>query len=410
MPDPRAVHSALADAHRREWAHVLAATVRITRELDLAEECVQEAYVAALDAWSREEIPANTGAWLVTTARRKALDALRRDRVMKSKLPLLVADVDVEATPVAEAPSSIHDDRLRLIFMCCHPALNASAQVALTLRLVCGVRTPDIAKAFLVSEPTMAARLTRAKKKIALAHIPFRVPRDAEVPSRVDAVLTVIHLLFTAGHTAPHGTDLTRADLQVRAIDLARLLYALMPGEREIGGLLALMLVNHARQAGRTDADGRLVLLQDQDRSTWDRTAIAEGHTLIDAALRSGPPGRFVLQAAIALLHATAPTYDSTDWVQILQLYDTLRRVWPSPVVELNRAVALAMVHGPEAALRVVERLEEEMDGYQYVPAVKGELLRRLDRFEEAAAAYRRALDLTDNEAERAYLNDQLSL
>jgi RNA polymerase sigma-70 factor, ECF subfamily len=404
-----AVQLAVADAHRREWAFVLAATVRVTRDLDLAEECVQEAYISALDAWTRDGVPAKPGAWLTTVARRNALDALKRVKTLRSKLHLLVepevSEVEFPADPV------VHDDRLRLIFLCCHPALAAEAQVALTLRLVCGVNTPDVAQAFVVSESTMAARITRAKKKIVAARIPFRMPDVAELPDRLDSALTVIHLLFTTGHTAPSGEALTRTDLSERALDLARLLHALMPDEREVRGLLALLLVNHARRATRTAPDGRLLLLEEQDRSQWDRAAIAEGHRLVVAALRGGNAGRFALQAAIAALHATAPTYDDTDWEQVLVLYDELLKVWPSPVVALNRAVAVAMVTGLAAALRDVEELEgdDRLSRYRYLPAIKADLLRRLDRRPEAVAAYRQALVLAENEAERAFLIRRIS-
>jgi RNA polymerase sigma-70 factor (ECF subfamily) len=388
---------------------VLASTVRVARDLDLAEECVQDAYVAALDAWACNGVPANPGAWLVTAARRNALDALRRAQSFRSKQHLL-AEADVSEVSFPDNPV-VHDDRLRLIFMCCHPALSREAQVALTLRLVCGVTTADIAKAFLVPEATMAARITRAKKKIAAARIPFRVPEADELPDRVDAALTVIHLLFTTGHTAPSGETLTRGDLEERALDLARMLRELMPDEREVRGLLALLLVNHARRATRTDADGRLLLLEEQDRSAWDRAAIAEGHWLVVEALGGGNPGRFALQAAIAALHATAPTYADTDWSQVLVLYDELLTVWPSPVVALNRAVAVAMVGGPAAALREVEELErdDQLAGYRYLPAIKADLLRRLERHQEAAAAYQQALDLADNEAERIFLAGRLA-
>ncbi|OQO92559.1 RNA polymerase subunit sigma-24 [Saccharomonospora piscinae] len=400
---------AVADAHRREWATVLAATVRVARDLDLAEECVQDAYVAALRTWTAEGVPANPGAWLVTTARRNVLDALRRAQVFRAKMPLLAVD-DVAEVSLA-GQSAFGDDLLSLIFMCCHPALRPEGQIALTLRLVCGVEAPDIAQAFLVAETTMRARITRAKKKIAAAHIPFRVPAEHELPERVDAVLTVIHLLFTTGHTAPSGDDLTRTDLAERAVGLARTLHSLVPDEREVRGLLALLLVNHARRTARTDATGRLLRLEEQDRSQWDREMIAEGHHLIVEALRGGTPGRFALQAAIAGLHATAPTYEDTDWNQVLVLYDELLKVWPSPVVALNRTVAVAMVDGPVAALREVERLErdEQLAGYHYVPAVKADLFRRLGCRDDAAAAYRTALDLADNEAERVFLADRLT-
>jgi RNA polymerase sigma-70 factor (ECF subfamily) len=395
------VAQAVADAHRHEWAAVLAATVRVTRDLDLAEECVQDAYAAALTEWTRRGVPARPGAWLTVTARHNALDALRRAVTLRSKLHLLVEEPD-ESVP--EPP----DDPLRLVFLCCHPALAVEAQVALTLRLVCGVPTPDVAAAFLVSESTMAARLTRAKKKIAAARIPFRLPGPSELPSRLDAALTTIHLLFTTGHTAPAGPALTRDDLAGRAIGLARVLRASMPDEREVRGLLALMLATHARRATRTGADGQLLVLADQDRSAWDRGAIAEADELVLGALR-GSPGRFALQAAIATLHATAPTYADTDWPQILVLYDELLVAWPSPVVALNRAVAVAMVHGPATALVEVEALEQDarLAGYRYLPAVKADLLRRLG--EDAAPVYERAVALAANDTERAFLTARLT-
>jgi RNA polymerase sigma-70 factor (ECF subfamily) len=399
--DSADVGRAVADAHRREWAAVLAATVRVTRDLDLAEECVQDAYAAALEAWARDGLPARPGAWLTTAARHNALDAVRRARTQQAKLYLLVEP------PVLP---SVADDRLRLVFLCCHPALAPEAQVALTLRLVCGVPTPDVAQAFLVPEPTMAARITRAKKKIAASRIPFRMPPPAELPVRLDAVLTVIHLLFTTGHTAPAGPALTSDDIAGRALDLARMLRALLPREREVSGLLALLLANHARRGTRTTADGRLQRLEDQDRSAWDRAAIAEADRLVVRALRGGSPGRFALQAAIATLHAVAPTYAETDWPQILVLYDELLRRWPSPVVALNRAVAVAMVHGPAAGLAELEALDGDprLADYRYLPAAKADLLRRLGRAAEAAVAYEQALALTANEAERDYLAGRL--
>jgi RNA polymerase sigma-70 factor (ECF subfamily) len=283
--------------------------------------------------------------------------------------------------------------------------------VALTLRLVCGVTTAEIAQAFLVSEPTMAARVTRAKKKISAARIAYRVPGEAELPDRLDAVLTVVHLLFTTGHTAPAGPRLVRADLVDRAIGLARMLRELMPDEREVRGLLALLLLTDARRATRTDAAGRLLLLEDQDRAQWDRAAIEEGISLVPGALRGGCPGRFALQAAIAALHAEAPSYATTDWPQVLALYGELLRVWPSPVVALNRAVALAEVDGPEAALAELDELGRDgrLAGYHYLPAARGALLRRLGRRAEAADAYRAALELATNEAERDFLARRLA-
>jgi len=388
---------------------VLAATARVTRDLDVAEECVQEAYVAALGAWTRDGVPDRPGAWLTTAARRNALNALRRARTLAAKLPLLIEPEAEEMPATDEDP--IPDDRLRLIFTCCHPALAREAQVALTLRLVCGVATGDVASAFLVSEPTMAARLTRAKKKIAVARIPYTVPEAAQLPARLDSVLTVVHLLATTGHTAPSGDELVRAELLERALDLARMLTVLLPQHMEAQGLLALLLVHHARRDERTDDDGRLVLLADQDRSRWGRAAIAEAHELVDAALRAGPPGRFTLQAAIAALHAQAPSWEQTDWPQIVTLYGELLALWPSPVVALNRAIAVSMADGPRAALPEIEALarDERLAGYRYVPAARADMLRRLGRSGEAADAYREALALTANRAERAFLEARLA-
>ena len=408
--------AAVADAHRREWAFVLAATARVAGDIDLAEECVQDAYVAALDVWSRQGVPRNPGAWLTTAARRRAIDALRRDRTLRGKLPLLIepaAPVAGSSPPPAPAGEDdvIPDDRLRLVFTCCHPALAREAQVALTLRLVCGLTTTEIAQAFLVPEPTMAARVTRAKKKISAARIAYRVPGAAELPDRLDAVLTVVHLLYTTGHMAPAGENVVRGDLVERAIDLARMLRSLMPDEREVRGLLALLLLTDARRATRADPDGRLLLLADQDRSRWDRAAIAEGLALVPGALRGGRPGRFALQAAIAALHAEAPSYAETDWRQIVQLYDVLLAAWPSPVVMLNRAVALALAEGPEAGLAQIQELERDgrLAGYRYLPAAKADLLRRLGRREEAAQAYRAAMALTENSAERDFLGRRIA-
>jgi RNA polymerase sigma-70 factor, ECF subfamily len=422
--DPE-VSAAVAEAHRREWAFVLATTARVAGDIDLAEECVQDAYVAALSVWARQGVPRNPGAWLTTTARRRALDAHRRDRTLRAKLPLLIepdspAGTGVPSvggprgagTPAGEEDDVITDDRLRLVFTCCHPALAREAQVALTLRLVCGLSTAEIAQAFLVPEPTMAARVTRAKKKIAAARIPYRVPGPAELPDRLDAVLTVVHLLYTTGHTAPAGPDLVRADLVERAIGLARMLRGLMPDEREVRGLLGLLLLTDSRRAARSAADGRLLLLEEQDRSRWDRVAIAEGTGLVTEALqgRPGAPGRFALQAAIAAVHAEARSYAETDWPQLLRLYDELLRAWPTPVVALNRAVVRAMADGPEAGLADIEAIERDgrLAGYRYLPAARADLLRRLGRNEDAARAYRAALDLTAGNAERAYLTRRI--
>ena len=385
---------------------MLAATVRVTRDLDTAEEAVQDAYVQALTTWARDGVPTRPGAWLTTAARNNALNVLRRRQTLVTKLPLLL---EPETTEAPE-PDTIPDDRLRLIFTCCHPALAPEARIALTLRLVCGVATADIARAFLVAEPTMAARLTRAKKKIAAARIPYTVPSAADLPERVDTVLTVLHLLYTTGHTARSGEDLVLDELTGRALDLARLLRLLLPDDREAAGLLALLLVHHARRATRTDAHGRLLRLDEQDRSRWDTASISEADRLVVAALTAGAPGRFTLQAAIAALHAQAPSYDETDWPQILKLYDALLRVWPTPVVALNRAVAVSMVDGPEAALAEVEALEHDgrLAGYHYLLATKADLLRRLGRDAEAANAYQAALAISDNSAEREFLAERV--
>jgi len=382
---------------------------RVAGDLDLAEECVQDAYLAALDAWNQQGVPDNPGAWLTTAARRRALDAHRRATTLRAKLPLLVEPEAV--APVEPVEEVIPDDRLRLVFTCCHPALSLEAQIALTLRLICGLTTTEIASAFLVPEPTMAARVTRAKKKISAARIAYRVPEPAELPDRLDAVLNVVHLVFTTGHTAPAGDQLLRTDLVDRAIALARMLHQLMPDEREVRGLLALLVLTDARRATRVDADGRFVLLADQDRSRWNRAAIAEGDHLVRDALLGGRPGRFAVQAAIAALHAMAPSYEETDWRQVLGLYDYLTGLWSSPVVELNRTVALAMVAGPAAALARVDELADDpqLAGYRYLPATRADLLRQLGRDREAAAEYRTALALADNAAERGFLTGRLA-
>ena len=436
--------SAVNDAHRREWAFVLAATARVAGDLDLAEECVQDAYLSALDAWTRQGVPDRPGAWLTTAARRRALDALRREQTLRAKLPLIAprdeaADGAGFTDPASLADEDIPDDRLRLVFTCCHPALGLEAQIALTLRLVCGLTTRQIAEAFLVSEATMAARVTRAKKKIAAARIPYRIPESAELPDRLRAVLAVVHLLYTTAHTDPTDAGrpahplsdsatalsdtvtfrptgsaipgLYRADLAERAIDLARMLAALMPDEAEARGLLALLLLTDARRETRVDADGQLVLLADQDRACWDQAAIAEGTALVTGALRAERPGRYAIQAAIAALHAEAPAYAATDWPQIVQLYDVLLRVWPSPVVRLNRAAAVSMADGPEAALAEIAALEQDgrLADYRYLPATKADLLRRLDRFDEAADAYEAALDRTGGTVARGFLERRIA-
>jgi RNA polymerase sigma-70 factor (ECF subfamily) len=405
-----AVAGAVADAHRREWAFVLAATVRVTRDLDLAQDCAQEAFAAALLAW-REGIPRRPGAWLTTAARNRAIGALRHQRVVDRTLPLLVEDAVAPPADDGLGDEEFPDDRLRLVATCCHPALAPEAQVALTLRLVCGLSTAEVARAYLVSEPTMAARITRAKKKIALARIPYRVPPPDELPERIAAVLAVVHLLFTAGHTAPVGAELVRRDLVERAVDLARMLRVLLPDDGDVAGLLALLLLTDVRRETRVDAGGRLVLLAAQDRSRWDRAAIAEGVALVRVALRYRPPSRYALQAAIAAVHAEAPRWEDTDWRELVALYGVLAQVWPSPVVALNRAVAVGFAEGPGAGLAAVEALagEPQLAGYPYLPAARADLLRRLGRVAEAREAYAEALRLTGNAVEREFLAERIA-
>ena len=404
--DATAVAAAVAAAHRREWAYVLAATVRVTRDLDLAEECVQDAYAQALSTWTERGVPARPGAWLTTVARRRALDLLRRDATLRRALPLLVEE-DAAPDPGAAFP----DDRLRLIFTCCHPALAPEAQVALTLRLLCGLSTAEVGRAFLVSEPTMAARITRAKKKIAAARIPYRVPAPPELPARVEAVLAVVHLLFTTGHTAPEGADLVRRDLVERALDLARMLRGLLPGDADVAAVLALILLTDARRETRVGPDGRLLLLAEQDRGRWDRAEIAEGVALVREAVRRRPPSRYGLQAAIAAVHAEAPSWDETDWAQVVDLYDLLVGVWPSPVVALNRGVAAGFARGPAAGLAELDGLaaEPQLAGYGYLPAARAAFLAKLGRVEEARTAYEEAILLTGNAVERDFLVGRLA-
>ncbi len=405
------VEAAVADAHRREWAFVLAATVRVTGDIDLAEECVQDAYARALSTWSTGGIPAKPGAWLTTVARRRAIDVARRGQTHARALPLLVEAVTVEGPGELEDEPEVVDDRLRLIFTCCHPAIALDAQVALTLRLVCGLTTAEVGRAFLVSESTMAARITRAKKKIALARIPYRVPPVEELPTRIDAVLTVLHLLYSTGHTAPEGADLGRRDLVEWSLDLARLLRGLLPGDADVAGLLALILLTDARQGARLGSDEQLVLLADQDRSRWDHGAIDEGLQLVREALQRRPPGRFALMAAVAAVHDEAPSWEATDWGEIVGLYDHLMELWPSPVVALNRAVAVGLAVGPEAGLAALDALSAEpaLAMYSYLASARADFLRRLGRGGEARVAYEEALMLCGNKVERAFLLDRLS-
>ena len=399
----------MAAAYRSEWAYVLAATLRVTGDIDVAEECVQDAFSRALTAWPKSGIPSNEGAWLTTVARRRAIDVLRRASTQGRVLVKLV-EPESGSIPNDVDLSSVSDDRLRLIFTCCHPALSLESQVALTLKLLCGLSTAEVARAFLVSESTMAARITRAKNKISTSHIPYRVPEIEDLPARVDAVLSVIHLVFTTGHTAPLGADLMRRDLVERALDLSRMMRALLPEDPDVAGLLALILLTDARHETRIGADGTLVLLSEQDRSRWDRRAIEEGSELIRDALGQRLDGPFVLMAAIAAVHAEAPSWESTDWHEIVGLYDLLLVTWPSPVVALNRAVAIGLADGPAAGLSALSELssDRQLLSYTYLASARADFLRRLGRVEEARTAYQEAIGCCENEIERTFLVGRL--
>ncbi|WP_207782010.1 RNA polymerase sigma factor [Phytoactinopolyspora limicola] len=405
------IAAAVEDAHRHHWAQVLASVARVTRDLDTAEDATQEAFAAALEVWGRQGVPGTPAAWLTTVARRKALDNRRRADTLARKLPPLVVPGD--DTP--PDPSTIPDDRLRLIFTCCHPALAMPARVGLTLRLVCGLTTPTIARLFLIPEATMAARITRAKKKIRAAGIPYRVPTDPELPDRLPSVLAVVSLLFTEAHTASAGAELGRAELAARADDLAATLRLLMPDEPEVLGLLAMIRLARGRSRGRVDPDGGFIPLRDHDRSQWDAADIDEGRALAEQAVRrsaNGSPGPYTLHAAIAAVHSEAPSYEATDWPQVLALYDVLLRVQPSPVTRLARAAARAMVDGPATALADIDALagNQHLMNYYGVPATRADLLRQLDRPTEAAAEYRRAATLTGNAVERKFLLTQADI
>jgi len=404
MPETAEVRERLEALYREESGRVLATLIRLLGDFDLAEDAVHDAFAAALERWPRDGIPDNPRAWLVSAGRFKAIDTLRRRARFDAAQEHLADELEGRMES-ANPDGGVEDDHLRLIFTCCHPALSPEARVALTLREVCGLTTEEIARAFLVSPPALAQRIVRAKARIRDERIPYQVPSSDELPGRLGTVLQVVYLVFNEGYSASSGDSLTRPDLSAEAIRLGRVLVALLP-DPEVLGLLALMLLQESRRAARTSPDGELVTLENQDRSLWDRALIAEGLALVDRAMQSPSPGVYTLQATIAAVHARANMAEETDWPQIVALYTELLRISPSPVVELNRAVAIAMAERPEAGLAVIDRILErgELRNYHLLHAARADLHRRLGNFEAARAAYEIALGLTRQETERRYL------
>jgi RNA polymerase sigma-70 factor, ECF subfamily len=405
--------------HREESGRILSTLIGLLGDFDLAEEMLQEAYAAALQKWPVEGTPSNPRAWLISTARHKAIDRLRRDRRFEEKREEIAREIDTiappsqapESAPAFESDDMFPDDRLRLIFTCCHPALATDAQVALTLHTICGITTEEISRAFLVPLATMAQRLVRAKRKIRDANVPYRVPSPDDLPDRVDAVLLTVYLIFNEGYLASSGDALVRRELCAEAIRLARVMCELLPHEPEGRALLALMLLHDSRSAARTTSDGELIVLEEQDRSLWRWDQIREGTALVESALRSGARREYALQASIAALHANAKAAKDTDWLQIAALYGALLEIHPSPIVEVNRAVAIAMARSPEDGLALLDDLEkrEQLSDFHLLPAARADFLRRLGRNTEAAEAYRRALALATNDVERRFLRRRLA-